>query len=70
MMLAFAIDQAQQLACQLFQVAWDKVGSKRRLWERMRSLFYELPFACMSNIWRAIAFGFHMEGRVVIHDTS
>ena len=31
MMLAFAVDQAQQLACQLFQAAWDKVGSKRLL---------------------------------------
>lgn len=70
MMLAFAIDQAQQLACQLFQAAWAKAGSKRHLWERMRSLFYELPFTSMSDIWRAIAFGFHIEGRVVIHDTS
>ena len=69
MMLAFAIDQAQQLACSLFQAAWEKVGSKRRLWERMRSLFHELPMNSMSDIWRAIAFGFHIE-RVVIYDTS
>jgi hypothetical protein len=70
MMLAFAIDQAQQLACQFFQAAWQKAGSKRRLWERMRSLFNELPFTSMSDIWRAIAYGFHVEGRIVIHDTS
>ena len=70
MMLAFAIDQAQQLACQRFQAAWDNAGSKRFLWERMRSLFYELPMASMSAIWRAIAFGFHIEGRIVIHDTT
>jgi len=70
MMLAFAVDQAQQLACQLFQAAWDNAGSKRFLWERMRSLFYELPMASMSAIWRAIAYGFHIEGRIVIHDTS
>ena len=70
MMLAFAIDQAQQLACQLFQAAWQKAGSKRRLWERMSSLFNELPFTSMSDIWRAIAYGFHVEGRIVIHDTS
>lgn len=70
MMLAFAVDQAQQLACQLFQAAWDKAGSKRFLWERLRSLFYELPMASMADIWRAIAFGFHIEGRLVIHDTS
>jgi len=70
MMLAFAIDQAQQLTCQLFQAAWDKAGSKRFLWERMRSLFYELPMASMSEIWRAIAYGFHVEGRIVIHDST
>lgn len=70
MMLAFAVDQAQQLACQLFQAAWQAVGSKRRLWERIRSLFYELPFETMTDILRAIAWGFHIEGRVVIHDTT
>ena len=70
MMLAFAIDQAQQLACQLFQAAWEKCGSKRFLWERMRSRFFELPVDSMSDIWRAIAFGFHIEGRIVIHDST
>lgn len=69
MMLAFAVDQAQQLACRLFQAAWAKAGSKRFLWERMRSLFYELPMESMSKIWQAIANGFHIEGRIVIHDT-
>lgn len=70
MMLAFAIDQAQQLSCKFFQAAWEKAGSKRLLWERMRSLFNELPIDSMTDIWRAIAFGFHIEGRIVIHDTA
>ena len=70
MMLAFAVDQAQQLACQLFQAAWHTVGSKRLLWERMRALFYELPMASMSDIWRAIAYGFHVEGKIIIHDST
>lgn len=69
MMLAFTVDQAQQLACQLFQAAWAKAGSKRALWEKLRALFNELPMDSMTMIWRAIAFGFHVE-RVVIHDTS
>jgi len=69
MMLAFAVDQAQQLACQLFQAAWAKAGSKRSLWEKLRALFNELPMESMTMIWRAIAFGFHVE-RVIIHDTS
>lgn len=70
MMLAFAVDQAQQFACPLFQAAWHKVGSRRGLWERLRSLFYTLPFTTLADIWRAIAFGFHIQGQVIIHDTS
>jgi len=35
MMLAFLVDQVQQLCCPLFQAVWAKLGSKRRLWERM-----------------------------------
>jgi hypothetical protein len=70
MMLAFAVDQAQQLACPLFQAAWHKVGSKRRLWERMQALFGDLPFMAMTDIWRALAFGFHIQGQIIIHDTT
>ena len=69
MMLAFAVDQTQQLACQLFQAAWAKAGSKRALWEKLRGLFNDLPMDSMTMIWRAIAFGFHVE-RVIIHDSS
>ena len=69
MMLAFAVDQTQQLACQLFQAAWAQAGSKRALWEKMRGLFHDLPIDSMTMIWRAIAFGFHVEG-VVIYDSS
>jgi hypothetical protein len=70
MMLAFAVDQAQQFACSLFRAAWHKVGSRRGLWERLRALFYTLPFTTMADIWRAIAFGFHIQGQVIIYDTS
>src|SRR5438309_2276549 len=40
MMLAFLVDQTQQLCCALFQALWTKWGSKRLVWERMRALFY------------------------------
>jgi hypothetical protein len=41
MMLAFLVDQAQQLCCAVFQAVWAKLGSKRMLWEHMRALFYD-----------------------------
>jgi hypothetical protein len=40
MLLAFLVDQVQQLCCALFQAGWAKLGSKRLVWERMRALFY------------------------------
>src|SRR6266516_332151 len=40
MMLAFLVDQTQQLCCALFQAVWVKMGSNRHLCERMRALFY------------------------------
>jgi hypothetical protein len=39
MMLAFLVDQTQQLCCKLFRAVWTQLRSKRALWERMRSLF-------------------------------
>ena len=65
MMLAFLVDQVQQTACPLFQAVLSKIGSKKRLWERMRSLFYDLHFQCMEDIWRALLFGYKISGFVI-----
>ena len=46
-MLAFLVDQVQQLCCALFRAAWKKLGSKRELWERMRALFKDFLFDSM-----------------------
>jgi len=69
MMLAFLVDQVQQTACQLFQAVLTKVGSKKRLWEKMRGLFYHLSFACMEDIWRALLYGYKITGFVILDDT-
>jgi len=39
MMLAFFIDQVQEIACSLFQTAKKTAGSYRGTWEMMRSIF-------------------------------
>ena len=39
MMLAFLVDQVQQLCCPLFRAVWKKLGSKRALWDNLRSHF-------------------------------
>jgi hypothetical protein len=57
MMLAFLVDQTQQLCCALFQAVWAKLGSKRLLWERMRALFYDYALTSMRQLLEALFYG-------------
>ncbi len=70
MMLAFLVDQAQQLCCALFQAVWAKLGSKRMLWERMRALFYDYAFASMRQLFEALLYGFKKSSPIVAIDSS
>jgi len=55
MMLAFLVDQVQQMCCPLFQAAWAKWGSKRLLWEKMRAYFYAYALASMRHLFEALS---------------
>jgi Transposase DDE domain len=57
MMLAFLVDQAQQLCCALFRAVWTKLGSKRLLWERMRALFYDYALQSMRQLFETLFYG-------------
>jgi len=70
MMLAFLVDQTQQLCCALFRAVWTKMGSKRLLWERMRALFYTYRLDSMREVWAALLYGFEKSPPVVYLDTS
>ena len=70
MMLAFLVDQAQQLCCALFQAIWAKLGSKRLLWERMRALFYTYAFASMRQLFEALWYGFKKSSPLIMIDSS
>ena len=56
MMLAFLVDQVQQLCCPLFQAVWKRVGSKRALWERLRSHFWHFIFQSMQHLYQVMLF--------------
>ena len=56
MMLAFLVDQTQQLCCPLFRAVWKKVGSKRALWEKLRSHFYHFAFRSMRQLYEAMLY--------------
>jgi hypothetical protein len=68
MLLAFLVDQVQQLCCPLFQAAWQKVGSKRQLWEDLRSFFRTLVLTSLAEVWEAIARGLDKQKPVLLDD--
>ena len=70
MMLAFLVDQTQQLCCALFQAVWAKLGSKRLLWERMRALFYDYRLDSMRALLEALFYGFEKSRPLLSLDSS
>jgi Transposase DDE domain len=70
MMLAFLVDQTQQLCCALFRAVWAKLGSKRLLWERMRALFYGYHLQSMRELLEALFYGYERHRPILITDTS
>ena len=69
-MLAFLVDQTQQLCCALFQAVWAKLGSKRLLWERMRALFYDYRLESMRELFEALLYGIEKHRPILTIDTS
>jgi hypothetical protein len=70
MMLAFCVDQVQQVCCPLFQAVWAKLGSKRRLWERMRALFYDYALDSMRHLFEALLYGWKKTSPILAVDSS
>jgi len=54
MMLAFLVDQIQQLSNPLFQAVWKEIGCKCRLWEKLKNFFDTFQFRSMEMLLRAI----------------
>ena len=70
MMLAFLVDQVQQLCCPLFQAAWAKWGSKRLLWEKMRALFFDYALESMQHLFEALFYGLKKSAPTLAIDSS
>jgi hypothetical protein len=70
MVLAFFVDQVLQLCDPLFQGALQKLGSKRLLWERMRSLFYEYHLRSLRELYEALYYGCERPRPRIRFDTS
>jgi hypothetical protein len=70
MMLAFLVDQVQQLGCPLFQAAWAKWGSKRLLWEKMRAYFYAYALASMRHLFEALCYDLNKSAPTLAIDSG
>jgi hypothetical protein len=68
MMLAFLVDQVQQIASRLFNAVWNKLGTKRRMWEDIRSLFIGYSVGSMEEILKALFYGFKKEKLLISGD--
>ena len=56
MMLAFLVDQTQELCCPLFQAVHRKLGSRRLLWDNLRSHFRHCRVESMQQLQEAILY--------------
>ena len=70
MMLAFLVDQTQQLCDELFRRAWDKLGSKRMLWEQLREVFHAFALGSMQELLTVLLQGYDKQKPVLREDTS
>jgi hypothetical protein len=57
MMLAFFIDQVQELSCHLWKAARNKFNSRTSLWDAMRGKFKAFLINSWDDLYNAIAFG-------------
>jgi uncharacterized protein YfbU (UPF0304 family) len=68
MLLAFLVDQVQELSCRLFKKARAKFNSRTSLWEKMQGMFREYFINSWDDLFNAIAHGYN--GTQLIPNTS
>jgi len=56
MMLAFLVDQTQELCCPLFQSVHKKLGSRRAVWDHLRSHFRHFRFDSMRHLYEVMLY--------------
>ena len=67
---AFLVDQVQQLCAPLLAAAWEKAGSKRQLWEDVRTLFRSFVLSSLSAWYETLRAGFVKQHPVLLEDSS
>jgi hypothetical protein len=70
MLLAFFVDQVQQLCDPLFRAAWEKAGSKRQLWEEMRTAFRAFKLSSLRALYETLKVCYIKQRPVLADDSS
>jgi len=68
MLLAFLLDQVQELCCTLFNASKNRFYSKKALWEKLRNLFFEYEIKEWKDLYLSIIYGH--QGSELQPDTS
>ena len=55
MLLAFAVDQTLERCCKVFQAARQHAGTKKVLWEKLRTLIEYVPASRMEDYYEVVA---------------
>jgi hypothetical protein len=56
MMLTFLVDQTQEFCCPLFQSVHKKLGSRRAVWDHLRSHFRHFQFRSMQHLYEVMLY--------------
>ena len=70
MMLAFLVDQTQQICCPLFQAVLAKLKYKKTLWHKIRSFFVICECESMEIIYKALLLGFKGYKPIILDDST
>ncbi len=70
MMLAFLVDQVQELCCKLFQEARKKLKTKYGLWERIRYLLTDFKFKNWEMLLKKIVYNLQLPAEIGIINTG
>ena len=70
MMLAFLIDQVQELSCKLFQAAREKARTKYNLWERVKGALFFFKFDSWEMLYRKLVFSLQLPAEMAIINSS
>ena len=70
MMLAFLVNQVEQLCCPLFRAVWKKFRTKRALWDNIRSHYRHFLFDSMRHLYEVMLYDLAREVAAPVWNTS